>query len=67
MNVAIFWDRVPCSQYANRNFGATYHLHLVFEPEYDTFLRNAGSHTVYTTLFPTRWQHSKDVIILSVL
>jgi hypothetical protein len=26
MNVTIFWDTVPCSQYVNRSFGGTYHL-----------------------------------------
>jgi hypothetical protein len=28
MNVAIFWDIAPCSSYANRCSGRTYHLHL---------------------------------------
>jgi hypothetical protein len=27
LNVAIFWDIVPCCLYANRRFGGTYHLH----------------------------------------
>jgi hypothetical protein len=25
---AIFWDIAPCSQYMNKRFGRTYHLHL---------------------------------------
>jgi hypothetical protein len=28
IGVAICWDRAPCSQYANRCFGGTHHLHL---------------------------------------
>jgi hypothetical protein len=28
MNVAIFWDTAPCSQYMNQRFGGTYNLHL---------------------------------------
>jgi hypothetical protein len=28
INIAIFWNRAPFSQYVNGNFGVTYHLHL---------------------------------------
>jgi hypothetical protein len=28
MEVAILWDRAPCSWYVNRRFGRTHHLHL---------------------------------------
>jgi hypothetical protein len=28
LNVAQFWDVVPCSLYMNRRFGGTYHLHI---------------------------------------
>jgi hypothetical protein len=27
MNVAIFWDIVPCSLYVNQHFGGAYHFH----------------------------------------
>jgi hypothetical protein len=27
-NVAIYWDTAPCTPYANRRLGVTYHLHL---------------------------------------
>jgi hypothetical protein len=26
MNVAIFWDKLPCSQYVERRFGGKYYL-----------------------------------------
>jgi hypothetical protein len=31
---------------------------MIFDPEDggDTFLRNIGSHTVYTALYPRRWK-----------
>lgn len=28
LNFSIFWDIAPCSLYANRHFGGTYHLDL---------------------------------------
>jgi hypothetical protein len=28
MNVAIYWDIAPCSQYIDRRFGRAHHLHL---------------------------------------
>jgi hypothetical protein len=28
MNVAICWDKAPCSPYVNRRFGGRYNLHL---------------------------------------
>jgi hypothetical protein len=28
VNIAIFWDTAPCSQFVNRRFGGTYHLHI---------------------------------------
>jgi hypothetical protein len=62
--VAVFQDTAPCSQQINRRFSKTYHLHLgrgflarlIFDPEDggDTFLRNVGSYTDYTALYPTR-------------
>jgi hypothetical protein len=35
-------------------------VQLIFDLEDggDTFLRNIGSHTEYTALYPTIWQHS---------
>jgi hypothetical protein len=28
MNVAIFWDKAPCSLYVNQHFGGMYHLFI---------------------------------------
>jgi hypothetical protein len=70
MKNAVFWDVVPCRSCVNRLFGGTYHLHLqdrkirVRGPsvnrwlqsadEGDTFLRNVGSHEIYTAPHPRR-------------
>jgi hypothetical protein len=73
--VAIFWDIARCSQYVNRRFGGTYHLHLqhaisffglLFDPEDgdDKFLRNIGSYMYYRALYPRRRQHSTQAIAL---
>jgi hypothetical protein len=45
INVAIFWDIVPCNLHLTLYFGVTYHL------------QNVWSHTDYTTMYPRRWQH----------
>jgi hypothetical protein len=41
-------------------------LILDLEDGVDTFLRNVGSHTDYTTLYPRRWQ-SSDFMLSPVL
>jgi hypothetical protein len=64
MKNAVFWDVALCRSCVNRRFGGTYRLHLptaatcsrwflprgFFYPENggDTFLRNVGSHNIYT-------------------
>jgi hypothetical protein len=65
MNVAIVWDIAPCSPYMNRRFeGHLLHVGFLFgwffysEDGGDTFLRNIGSHTDYTALYPIIWQLS---------
>jgi hypothetical protein len=71
MNVAIFWDTVPCSPYVNGGFGGTYRLHLQglatcytlvscstdFRPSIGMWW--VPSHPDYTVLYPRRWQHSQ--------
>jgi hypothetical protein len=66
-HVALFWDIVSCSLYVSRRFrdyapAARWFLTLLIFSREDggdmLFLRNMGSHTDYTTLHPTRWQHS---------
>jgi hypothetical protein len=64
LNVAIFWDLAPYSPYVNRRFEEKYPvtrwylagLNVSSEDESHTFLRNAGSDTDYTALYPRRWQ-----------
>jgi hypothetical protein len=62
--IASFWDIAPYSLYELTWLG---HLlsrwfltRLIFGPEDggDTFLRNVGSYTDYTVLYPRRWQFS---------
>jgi hypothetical protein len=68
MNVALFWDVDPCGPYVNRSFGGTFHLNLqsrkLAEKEVggDAFLRNVGSNTSYTMLYPRRWYLSSSII-----
>jgi hypothetical protein len=57
---AVFWDVAPCRSWVNRLFGGTYRLHLQGkksaseEPasaggcSLHSFLRNVGSHKIYT-------------------
>jgi hypothetical protein len=67
MNSAIFRDTALCSTYVSRRFRGTWpgipaacHIlaRLTFDAENggDTFLRNVGSHTHYTALYPRGWQ-----------
>jgi hypothetical protein len=54
MSVADFWDIEPCRLYVNLLRAIL--VRLIFDPEdgADTFLRNVGSHTDYTALYPRR-------------
>jgi hypothetical protein len=48
---AVFWDVAPCRSCVNRRFGGTYRLS---EDGGDSFLRNVGSHKIYTAPHPRR-------------
>jgi hypothetical protein len=66
----VFWDVAPCRSCVNWRFGGMYHLHLQGRKirergtslsrwlqsadEGDTFLRNVGSHKIYTAPHPRR-------------
>jgi hypothetical protein len=73
MKNVVLWDVALCRSCVNRRFGGKYRLHfqgrkirergtsvsrwLHTEDGDDTFLRNVGSHTIYTTPHPGR-RHS---------
>jgi hypothetical protein len=59
---AVFWDVTPCRSCVNRCFGGKYRLHLQgrgVDGNY-TFLRNVGSHKIYTASHPRR-RHSSNL------
>jgi hypothetical protein len=66
MKIVILWDTAPCSHDPMAHSVYPPALTLVScwlfcDPEDggDTFLRNVGSHTDYTALYPRRWQSSR--------
>jgi hypothetical protein len=48
----VFWDVVPCISRVNRRF-------------VDTYLRNVGSHKIYTVRHPRR-RHSFSIVYVSI-
>jgi hypothetical protein len=83
MKNTVFWDVALCSSCVNRRFGGTFRLRMqtaatclrwflergFFYPEDggDTFLRNIGSHKIYTAPHPTRRHSSEMEIVLKAL
>jgi hypothetical protein len=72
LKYAVFWDVAPCRSCVTLRFGGTFRLHLqgknprarnqleqVAEDGGDTFLRNFGSHKIYTAPHPRRRHSSK--------
>jgi hypothetical protein len=57
---AVFWDVAPYRSCVNRRFGGTYP-----EDGGDTFLRDIGSHKIYTAPHPRR-RHSALITLIDL-